>query len=128
MFFLESNNNSHGIKIKLDLGDGSYDSSENFKYLQKKRRIFPAIKIRKNSNIISPINNNVRNREIRSQIRDLQMEEEKNYGKRSIIETMVFFSNNRVCWVGYVYSIQFQNMIQEMVMKVSLYNMFRRMA
>ena len=31
---LENNNN---IKIKSALGDGSYDSNENFKYLQNKR-------------------------------------------------------------------------------------------
>ena len=49
---LKNNNN---IKIKSALGDGSYDSNENFKYLQKKR-ILPAIKVRKNS-IISRKNN-----------------------------------------------------------------------
>jgi hypothetical protein len=39
-------NKSHNrdIKIKSALGDGSYDSNENFKYLQKKR-IQPAIKV-----------------------------------------------------------------------------------
>jgi hypothetical protein len=37
------------IKIKSAfLGDGSYDSNENFKYFQEKR-IKPAIKVRKNS-------------------------------------------------------------------------------
>ena len=41
-------NNNKDIKIKSCLGDGSYDSNENFKYLQKKR-IRPAIKVRKNS-------------------------------------------------------------------------------
>jgi hypothetical protein len=43
------------IKIKSALGDGSYDSNENFKYLQK-NKIKPAIKVRKNS-IISCKNN-----------------------------------------------------------------------
>ena len=63
---LENNNN---IKIKSALGDGSYDSNENFKYLQKKR-IRPAIKVRKNS-IISLKNNSLRNREVYSQSKDL---------------------------------------------------------
>src|SRR5690349_4053026 len=40
-------NDNKGIKIKSILGDGSYDSNENFKYLQKKR-IMPFIKVRKN--------------------------------------------------------------------------------
>ncbi len=54
-YILKNNNN---IKIKSVLGDGSfYDSNENFKYLQKKR-ILPAIKVRKNS-IISLKNNNL---------------------------------------------------------------------
>ena len=44
--------NSNNIKIKSALGDGSYDSNENFKYLQNKR-IRPAIKVRKNSIISS---------------------------------------------------------------------------
>jgi len=38
------------IKIKSALGDGSYDSDENFKYLQTKR-IIPGIKVRKNSHL-----------------------------------------------------------------------------
>jgi hypothetical protein len=41
--------NNNNIKIKSFFGDGSlYDSNENFKYFQKKR-IKPAIKVRKNS-------------------------------------------------------------------------------
>ena len=63
---LKNNNN---IKIKSALGDGSYDSNENFKYLQEKR-IQPAIKVRKNS-IISFKNNSLRNREVYSQLKDL---------------------------------------------------------
>src|SRR6476620_7102428 len=58
------------IKIKSVLGDdGSYDSNENFKYLQKKR-IMPSIKVRKNS-IISSKNNKLRNREVINQTKDL---------------------------------------------------------
>ena len=58
------------IKIKSVLGDdGSYDSNENFKYLQKKR-IMPCIKVRKNS-IISSKNNKLRNREVINQTKDL---------------------------------------------------------
>ena len=60
-YILKNNNN---IKIKSVLGDGSYDSNENFKYLQNKR-ILPAIKVRKNS-IISRKNNSLRNKFILS--------------------------------------------------------------
>ncbi len=41
-------NNNHNIKIKSFLGDGAYDSNENFKYLQNKR-IQPIIKVKRNS-------------------------------------------------------------------------------
>ena len=72
-YILKNNNN---IKIKSALGDGSYDSNKNFKYLQKKR-ILPAIKVRKNS-IISLKNNSLRNREVYSQIKgSAKMEKEK---------------------------------------------------
>ena len=48
-------NNPHNIKIKSFLGDGAYDSYENFKYL-KEKRIQPIIKVKRNS-IISSRNN-----------------------------------------------------------------------
>ena len=49
------------VKIESVLGDGSYDSNENFKYLQTKR-IMSGIKVRKNS-IIYIKNNKIRNKE-----------------------------------------------------------------
>jgi hypothetical protein len=55
-------NNNHNIKIKSFLGDGAYDSNENFKYL-KEKRIRPIIKVKRNS-IISTKNNKIRNREV----------------------------------------------------------------
>jgi hypothetical protein len=61
-------NNNH-IKIKSALGDGSYDSNENFIYLQEKE-IKPAIKVRKNS-IMSLKNNKMRNKEVKLQTKDL---------------------------------------------------------
>ena len=77
---LKRKRNNKDVKIELALGDGSYDSNENFKYLQKKR-IRPAIKVRKNS-IISSKNNNVRNREVRFQTRDLlEWKTKRKYGQ-----------------------------------------------
>src|SRR3954468_5108263 len=81
------------IKIKSALGDGSYDSNENFKYLQKKR-IRPSIKVRKNS-ITSLKNNSLRNREVYSQLKDLlKWKKKRIYGKRWMAET-VFSSIKR---------------------------------
>jgi len=44
---LKRNNNN--TKFKSVLCDGSYDSKENFEYLQNKRIRLTAIKVRKNS-------------------------------------------------------------------------------
>ena len=119
---LKNNNN---IKIKSALGDGSYDSNENFKYLQKKR-IRPGIKVRKNS-IISLKNNRLRNREVYSQIKGFaKMEEEKKVWKRWMAETV--FSSIKRMFGEYISATKFQNMVKEMTLKVSLYNLFRRMA
>ena len=57
-------NNNQDIKIKSFIGDGAYDSNENFKYL-KEKRIQPIIKVKRNS-IISSKNNKIRNREVNS--------------------------------------------------------------
>src|SRR3954453_5104260 len=65
-------NDNRDIKIKSVLGDdGSYDSNENFKYLQTKR-IMPGIKVRKNS-IISSKNNKLRNREVECKTKEISL-------------------------------------------------------
>src|SRR6476620_4836160 len=65
-------NGNKDIKIKSILGDdGSYDSNENFKYLQTKR-IMPCIKVRKNS-ILSSKNNKVRNSEVINQTNEISL-------------------------------------------------------
>jgi IS5 family transposase len=117
--------NNHDAKIKSLLGDGAYDSNENFKYLQKKR-IRPGIKVRKNS-ISSLKNNKLRNREVRSQIKDLfKWKKKRKYGNRWMAETV--FSSIKRIFGEYVSAIKYQNMIKEMILKVSLYNLFRRLA
>jgi len=74
-------NNNHNIKIKSFLGDGAYDSKENFKYL-KEKRIRPIIKVKKNY-IISSKNSNVRNREVKLQTKDYhKWKKKRKYGQR----------------------------------------------
>ena len=122
---LERNNNDNdkNYKIKTVLADGAYDSNKNFNYLQKKR-IGPGIKVRKNS-IVSLKNNSLRNREVRSQTRDLLKWKKKiKYGKRWMAETA--FSSIKRTYGEYVSATKLQNMVKEMMMKVSLYNLFRK--
>ena len=88
-----------------------YDSDENFKYFQEKR-IKPAIKVRKNS-IISLKNNNLRNIEVYSQLKDLlKWKKRRMYGRRWIAET-AFSSINRMFGEYDASATRFQNMIKE---------------
>jgi hypothetical protein len=112
------------FKIKTVLADGAYDSNKNYKYLHEKR-IGPVIKVRKNS-IITHKNNRMRNGEVRNQTRDLlKWKRKRGYGKRWMAETA--FSSIKRTYGEYVSATKFQNTVKEMVMKVSLYNLFRRM-
>jgi hypothetical protein len=116
-------NNNKNYKIKTVLADGAYDSNKNFKYLNEKR-IQPGIKVRKNS-IISCKNNKLRNIEVKLQTRDLlKWKKKRKYGKRWIAETV--FSSIKRTYGEYVSATKLQNMIKEMMMKVSLYNLFRK--
>ena len=118
-------NNNHNIKIKSFLGDGAYDSNENFQYLNDKR-IRPIIKVKRNS-VISFRNNKIRNKEVELQTKDYhKWKKKRKYGSRWMVETA--FSSIKRMFGEYTSAIRFQNMIKEMTIKVSLYNLFRRMA
>jgi len=73
-------------KIHSFIGDGAYDSNENFKFL-KDCNIRPIIKVRRNS-VVSHRNNKIRNREVKQQTKDLLKWKKKNrYGYRWMAET-----------------------------------------
>ena len=111
------------IKIKSVLADGAYDSNTNFRYIQEKK-ITPGIKVRKNS-IISSRNNRLRNKETRLQSKDyLKWKKKRKYGHRWMAETA--FSTIKRTFGEYTSATKFENMIKEIMIKVSLYNLFRR--
>ena len=120
-------NNNHNIKIKSFIGDGgAYDSNENFKYLNEEKRIRPIIKVKRNS-IVSSRNNKVRNREVQLQTKEYhKWKKKRRYESRWMAETV--FSSIKRMFGEYTSAIRFQNMIKEMTIKVSLYNLFRRIA
>ena len=111
-------------KIKSVLADdGAYDSNNNFRYLEDKK-IMSGIKVRKNS-VVSPKNNRLRNKESRLQTKDLlKWKIKRKYGRRWMSETV--FSAIKRMFGEYTFATRFQNMVKEMMIKVSLYNMFRR--
>jgi hypothetical protein len=113
-------------KIESVLADGAHDTDKNFQFLEQKG-ITPGIKVRKNS-IISIRNNRLRNREVRLQTKDdlLKWKAKRKYGYRWIAETA--FSTIKRTFGEYVSATRFQNMVKEMMVKVSLYNLFRILA
>jgi hypothetical protein len=111
------------IRIKSVSADGAYDTNRNFRYLEDKK-IKPGIKVRKNS-IVSSRNNRLRNQEVMLQTKDLlKWKKKRKYGHRWIAETV--FSTIKRTFGEYVSATRFQNMVKEMMIKVSLYNLFRR--
>jgi hypothetical protein len=103
--------------------DGAYDSNSNFRYLEEKG-IKPGIRVRKNS-IISSRNNRLRNNEVRVQSKSLlKWKKKRKYGYRWMAETA--FSSIKRMFGEHTLATRFQNMVKEMMIKVSLYNLFRR--
>jgi hypothetical protein len=116
---------SKGLKIKTVLADGAYDSNGNFKCIQEKK-IQPGIRVRKNP-IITCKNSKTRNVEVRNQTRDLlKWKRKRGYGKRWMAETV--FSSMKRTYGEHVSATKIQNMVKEIVMKIYLYNLFRRIA
>lgn len=115
---------NRGIMIESVLADGAHDTNTNFQFLEQKG-ITPGIKVRKNS-IISIRNNTLRNREVRLQTKYdlLKWKAKRKYGHRWIAETA--FSTIKRTFGEYVSAIRFENMVKEMMIKVSLYNLFRK--
>jgi transposase len=118
-----SSSESNMTKVKSVLADGAYDSNNNFQYLENKR-IKPGIKVRKNS-IISCKNNSFRNKQVIPQSKDfLKWKKKRKYGCRWIAETA--FSSIKRTFGEQVSATRFQNMVKEIMIKVLLYNLFRR--
>ncbi|HXT83913.1 MAG TPA: transposase, partial [Verrucomicrobiae bacterium] len=79
------------------------------------------IKVRKNSRVRWEKGNILRNLSVLAQKKDLQeWKDGVSYGQRWIVETV--FSCLKRRFGEYVYSVKLNNMIQEMMLKASLYN------
>jgi DDE family transposase len=100
--------------------DGSYDGNDIFGYLGD-NGIEPCIKVRKNSRVRWKKRNILRNLSVLKQRNDLQKwKDSVSYGQRWIVETV--FSCLKRRFGEYIYSVKLKNMIQEMMLKASLYN------
>jgi hypothetical protein len=100
--------------------DGAYEGNDIFRYLSD-NGILPCIKVRKNAKVRWKKGNIFRNISVLAQRNDLQeWKDSVSYGQRWIVETV--FSCIKRMFGEYVYSVRLKNMIQEMMLKVSLYN------
>lgn len=100
--------------------DGAYDGNDIFRYLGD-NGIMPCIKVRKNAQVRWKKGNFLRNLSVLAQRNDLQKwKDSVSYGQRWIIETV--FSSIKRMLGEYIYSVRLKNMIQEMMLKASLYN------
>ena len=113
------NNNLKGI-----LADGMYDSNNNFRYLSK-NHIKPSIKTRSNSKVKST-NCHARNMSVVKQQANLKRwKRSVSYGHRWMAETV--FSSIKRMFGEHVTARKFSNMVKEIFLKATLYNMFNRM-
>ena len=113
------NNNLKGI-----LADGMYDSNNNFRYLSK-NHIKPGIKTRSNSKVKST-NCHARNMSVvKQQANFKRWKRSVSYGHRWMAETV--FSSIKRMFGEHVTARKFSNMVKEIFLKATLYNMFNRM-
>ncbi len=100
--------------------DGAYEGNDIFRYITD-NGILPCIKVRKNARVGWKKGNILRNLSALAQRNDLQKwKDSESYGQRWIVETV--FSSIKRMFGEYVYSVRLKHMIQEMVLKASLYN------
>jgi hypothetical protein len=110
----------HGNLIKV-LGDGAFDSREIFSYLDDKN-IIPAIKVRRNS-VPKSRGCYPRKKAVMEQLTDYHKWcTSVSYGRRWIVESV--FSSIKRMFGEEVRSRKKKNMVQEMMLKISLYNEF----
>ena len=114
-----------GNHVKRVLADGMYDSNNNFRYLSK-NHIKPGIKTRSNSKV-RPTNCHARNMSVMRQHANLKRWKRRvNYGHRWMAETA--FSSIKRMFGEHVTARKFPNMVKEIFLKATLYNMFNQMA
>ncbi|MDR4512482.1 MAG: IS5 family transposase [Nitrososphaeraceae archaeon] len=109
-------------EIDTVISDCAYDNNKIFQILSFKG-IKPAIKVRKNSRC-RKTNHHLRNNSVKMQKNNLQQwKDSVSYGQRWIAETV--FSYIKRMFGEYVTAIRFENMIKEIMLKASLYNLFQ---
>ena len=108
--------------VKRVIADGAYDSKENFRYLFD-NDIEAAIKVRKNSSADKITDSHPRKIVVQQQLKNFEKwKDSVSYGYRWIAETV--FSSIKRMFGEYVSARKYSNMVKEMMLKASLYNIF----
>jgi hypothetical protein len=111
------------VNVKRVMGDGAYDSRKNFTLLAD-REIEPVIKVRKNSSFKArgcmP-----RKAAAVEQLGNPEWKREKGYGYRWMAESA--FSSIKRIFGEHTSSIKWGNIINELLLKASIYNLFMAM-
>ena len=111
------------VDVKKMIGDGAYDSKKNFRLLADKR-IDPVIKVRKNSSFKAR-GCMQRKLAVIEQLNNPEWKKEKGYGYRWIAESA--FSTIKRVFGEHISSIKWRNIINELLLKASIYNLFMAM-
>jgi hypothetical protein len=107
--------------ISRVVGDGAYDSKDNFRYLDR-MGIEPVIRVRKNSSTKA---SGCMSRKIVviEQLKDMKQWKKKHgYGMRWMAESV--FSSIKRTFGEYVSFVKWDNIVNELLLKASLCNMF----
>ncbi len=101
--------------------DGAYDSRDIFRYLESKS-IIPVIKVRRNS----ILDGSVRDRYVMMQLLHYNKWKKKfGYDYRWIVESV--FSMFKRIFGEYVSAKKFENIVNEIILKMRIYNLMTRM-
>ncbi len=112
----------NGERVSKALADGAYDSNSIFQFLTN-RGILPCIRVRKNSKA-KETNQFFRNISVIAQRNDFsRWKDSVSYGSRWIAETTI--STIKRMFGEYVYSVKYDNMVKEVMLKIALYNRLR---
>jgi len=116
------NDVSKNYDIKKVLADGGYDSKDNFRYLDE-LKITPIIKVRKNSSIKNNSKCIPRKLSVIQQLDNLKRwKKTHGYGMRWMAESA--FSSIKRTFGEHVSSVKWNNIVNEVMLKTSIYNLF----
>jgi transposase len=114
---------SNVVDLRRVIADGAYDSKGNFRMLSN-IGVDPLIRVRKNSSLkgggCMP-----RKFAVLEQLGGLDWRRDRGYGRRWVAESA--FSCLKRVFGEYICSIKWENIVQELLLKASIYNLFMKM-